>query len=184
MEENRAMGVIAVLVFASLTLLFVGLDSKITPYIVICAVILLFVAGKGDFSHMTLDELSIPAEAPSSGELDPKEKKLLVFHILTLIEKKKTIDMSEIAADLEVSIYALTDILRHLSKHGYVNVIYPPMKSFPVIREGDPEKSRKLRRQIYHAIAKKNIMGKPIKENFAKEVEVYLQERKRKRKTS
>jgi len=183
-DENSKMGVVAVVFFTVAALLFFGLHSPIAPYIILAGTIFLFVAAKG--GDIKPPEKGNPLRFEkdrfeSLGELDEKEKKLLIFHILSAVEKTNQLDMNEIAQDFDISIYALTDIIKFLSKHELVHVIYPPMQSLPVLREGNSNKSKAFREKIYQLVSKKNLLGMPIKEDFAKEVADYLESRKRKR---
>jgi hypothetical protein len=120
-------------------------------------------------------------EGPS--KLGDKEGKFLVFYILTQLEKKQHIELSELATDLNVSIYELNKLVQLLGKKGVVEVVYPPMQNFPLLMQGDYDKSRKYRRSIYAAYAKNSIPGEPKLEEFAKEVGEYLETiRRRKEK--
>jgi len=163
----------AILAFALVLVLLVGFQNKISVFIVIAAVVLITFTSKGAQADYLIGGKG------KDGELGEREKKLLIFHILTQLEKRNSMDLAEIAGELDVGIYALNDLVRFLDKHKVISVIYPPMKSLPVIRESDPGKSRKLRKQIYRTVAKKSLLGKPIKEEFTREVSEYLESRKR-----
>ncbi len=178
MKENTKTMVGVIVAFTALLVLLLGFGSQLSLYVVVVAVILIAVVTRdSDINYLT-GSFS-PSGKKEEGGLDEREKKLLIFHILTLLERRKTIDMAEIATELDVSIYALNDLVRFLDKHKVVEVIYPPMKNLPVIREGDSKKSRRLRKQIYRSVAKKNLLGKPMKEDFTREVEEYLQSMRR-----
>jgi len=98
------------------------------------------------------------AEKRKNGEkgvqaLDAKEKKYLIFYLLNLLKKRETIEMSEIATELNISIYDLTDIIKLLDKHKAIEVIYPPLHNFPIIRRGNAYKSKALMTTIYKELA-------------------------------
>jgi hypothetical protein len=114
-------------------------------------------------------------------ELGNKEKKLLIFYILTKVEMKGQIDMSDIAAEIAVSIYDLNDIVKMLNKYKAIGVTYPPMHNFPIILKGDHEVSTRLRMNIFRSMTQKNILKNPKIEDFAYEVEEYLATMKRKK---
>jgi predicted transcriptional regulator len=181
MEEKAAsIGVILLTVVS--VIIYFGIESKVSLYILVGAILIVALISKGgietDFSQSSRGYRNMQG---GEDEMRGREKKLLIFHILALVEDKKSIDMEEIATDLDVSIYKLNDIIRFLGDHGLVNVIYPPMKSFPILRESNPKKSRICRTQIYRSLAKKTILGKPLKQEFAKEVAEYLEGMRRKR---
>jgi hypothetical protein len=113
-------------------------------------------------------------------KIDSREKKLMIFYLLDLVDKKDSVDMNDIAANFEFSIYELTNIIRFLNKHEVLTVIYPPMRNFPILRRGDHAKSRKFRLAIFKQMAKKKITGEPKIEDFSREVEEYLQNMRRK----
>ena len=182
MNENNKIAVGGVLLFVLLAIVYFGFESKISLYIIIVGIILVaFMTKEGGETDYLMDTFGFAKKDETAGELDDREKKLLIFHILSHLEKRKSIDMEEIAVDLDVSIYALNDLIRFLDKHGIVEVIYPPMKNLPVMREKEPKKSKKLRKQIYYSVAKRNLLGKPMKEEFTREVAEYLESRKRER---
>ena len=105
--------------------------------------------------------------------LTKREKKLLIYHILCRVEKAQTIDMSDLAEELNVSIYALADLIKFMDKHNVLKVIYLPLKSFPVLRRGDEEASTKYKEMILHDLAKKTVAA-PNMDEFSKEVDAYL----------
>jgi len=113
-------------------------------------------------------------------QLGETETKFLIFYILTQLDKKEVIDMSELAGELNISIYELTDVIRFLGKHQAVEVIYPPMQNFPIIRKGNREKSNSIRMSIYNKQAKKSILGEAKMDEFAKEVNEYVEAMRRK----
>jgi hypothetical protein len=113
-------------------------------------------------------------------ELGDKEKKFLIFHILMQLDSKEAIDMGELAGELSVSIYELNSIIKTLGKIGAVEVIYPPLQNFPILRRGDPQKAHKLKTSIYHDLGRKNIIGDDMMDEFAKEVKAYLGSMRRK----
>jgi hypothetical protein len=112
-------------------------------------------------------------------ELGEKEKKFLIFYLLTELERKESIDMGELTAEFSISIYELNNIIRLLGKHGAIEVVYPPLQNFPLIRKGNPEVSKKYRISIYQALAKKDILGETSLEDFAREVSQYLDNMRR-----
>ena len=111
--------------------------------------------------------------------LDSKERKYLIFYLLNQLKKRETIEMSEIATELNISIYELTDIIKLLDKHKAVEVIYPPLHDFPIIRRGNPEKSRAYMTTIYNELAKKSLMGGEMMEEFTLEVDDYIHNMRR-----
>jgi hypothetical protein len=112
-------------------------------------------------------------------ELGDKEKRMFIFYLLTKLEQKESLDMGELTQEMKISIYELNNIVRLLAKHGAIEVIYPPLQNFPIIRRGDPEKSKRYRVGIYHSLGKKTILGEERLDLFAAEVEEYLQGIKR-----
>lgn len=107
--------------------------------------------------------------------LGDRERKFLIFHILTLLEKKQSIEVKELASELNVGIYEFIGIIQLLGKHGALEVVYPPMQDFPLIRKGDAEKSRKYRLGIYNELAKDKMPGESRMDEFAREVSEYLE---------
>jgi len=114
-------------------------------------------------------------DAAGKNELGDRERKFLIFHILTLLEKKQSIEVKELASELNVGIYEFIGIIQLLGKHGALDVIYPPMQDFPLIRKGDPETSRKYRMGIYKELAKDKMPGESRMDEFAREVSEYLE---------
>ncbi len=114
-------------------------------------------------------------DAGERNVLGDRERKFLIFHILTLLEKKQSIEVKELASELNVGIYEFIGIIQLLGKHGALEVIYPPMQDFPLIRKGDAEKSRKYRMGIYNELAKDKMPGESRMDEFAREVSEYLE---------
>ena len=178
--DEKAASIGTILLIVVLAVILLGVNSKLSLYIIISATIIVALISKGGFERgYSVETWTRDYRLERGGEIDDREKKLLIFHILKRVEERKSVDMGEIASDLDVSIYKLNDIIRFLGKHNLVEVIYPPMKSFPIVRESDPVKSRRCRAQIYQSLAKKNFLGKPMKEEFAKEVTEYLENMRR-----
>jgi len=179
--ENRSRLVATIIILGILLLLLTKLPLKMNmasyTIIAIIAVAIILISTTRD------DQLS-HAGTVKGGENTPvslgmKEKKLIIFHILTLLDRKECVDMNELAADLNVSIYTLSEIVKFLGKHKAATVIYPPMHNFPILRRGDRAKSMGLRQGIFREIAKKNILADAKIDDFAREVEEYLQSMRR-----
>jgi hypothetical protein len=112
-------------------------------------------------------------------ELGEKDRNFMTFHILMMLESRQSIDVSELASEFNVSIYQLNDLIRFLAKHEAIEVIYPPLQNFPILRKGNDEKRMKLLNGIFKALAKRSILGGAKFEDFTKEVEDYLNAIKR-----
>ncbi|MBD3387385.1 MAG: hypothetical protein GF416_00340 [Candidatus Altiarchaeales archaeon] len=181
MDDKNVKGIVLVLGASILALLYIGFDSGFAPYVIIAALLLLIVSAKRDAIEERIEPSKKNVQRPGEDSMENREKKLLMYYLLELLDHKKTIDMKEIATDLDISIYTLTDILKFMSKHDIIKVIYPPMRSFPVIRVDDKEKSEAFREKLFLALAKKDLLGNPVKEEFNKEVKEYVEGMKRKR---
>ena len=150
------------------------------PIYLIALIVLAAVSVPGWTSRATSKEKS-PKEVIPLDELGNREKKLLMFHILAKTEVKGQLDMSEMASEIEVSIYELNDVVKTLSKYNAISLMYPPMHNFPIILKGDPEVSRTVREFIFKTMSLKNPLKEPDMDDFAREVEEYLVALKRKR---
>ncbi|MFH0861734.1 MAG: hypothetical protein V1875_01775 [Candidatus Altiarchaeota archaeon] len=111
--------------------------------------------------------------------LDGKEKKYLIFYILNQLRKRETMEMTEIATELNISIYDLTEVLKLLDKHKAVEVIYSPPHNFPIIRRGNQDKSKAYMMSIYKEFAKRSLMGGEMMDEFAVEVNDYIHNMRR-----
>lgn len=182
MEYNNSQ--IILVAAALLLVLLAALDQNIRSNILV--LVLIVVVALMALMPMNLEpgkreDVKLKRHQPPQlgGKLDRKEKKLLIYHILSQLDKSKSLDMSELAGELNVGIYELTSIVRLLGKHQAVSIIYPPMHHFPILRKGDPNQSKKFRLKIYGELTKKSLIGEPKLEEFAKEVEDYLETMKR-----
>lgn len=186
MEERTKIKYIAALtVILLLVLIDPRMRSSIVTYVLVVIIVIMGLTLKTqsstqiEYSSSNYAKKRKLEKAFSGGKLDNKDKKLLMFHILTVLDKKETIDMSELAADFEIGIYELNDVVRFLSKHELVTIMYPPMHNFPIIRRGDSAKSLKFRAGIFHSTSK-TATKDPKMEEFAREVQQYLETKKRK----
>ncbi|MFH1054839.1 MAG: hypothetical protein V1744_01960 [Candidatus Altiarchaeota archaeon] len=180
MENRVKWALTAIIVIAILVALNLRLSPTLITYALACAIVVtaLLVLKPSD-QTLSMD-LSHKMKRDGGIKLDSKEKKLLTFHILALLEKKEDVDMNELAEEFNTSVYQLNDIVRMLGKHELVTIFYPPMHNFPILRRGDAEKSRKFRLNIFKSIVKGKESNGSKMDEFAKEVEEYLENVKRK----
>jgi hypothetical protein len=184
MNNTSKASMVGVLIIALLAITDYRFLYSPATYILLAAILL-----AGFMAHKTIaaDPITkrVMAQMKKRGdgtiEMGEKEKEYLIFHIITTLDKKNALDMSELAGELNVSIYELNSVIKFLSKHEAVEVVFPPLKNFPILKKGDPEKSNSIKMHIFEKLAKKNILGEAKMEEFGREVLEYLDVMRRKK---
>jgi hypothetical protein len=146
--------------------------------ITLVATFLLNMSSPGVASSFT-ERIKAQKKRGEEDKLSEKERKLLMFYILTRLEKRDVLDMNDLMSELDVSIYELNNLIKFLAGHNAINVIYPPMQNFPILRRGNQDVSAKIRMGIFNAISKHSVLGEDVMENFANEVADYIEGMKR-----
>jgi len=171
---------IALIVLLAILVPKIGSNMMTYVLLALIVIVIIFTGNHGPSRGSSyMDKAKISKNDDGSAKLGEKEKKFLIYHLLTLVEKKEAVDMKDLAGELNISIYELNEIIKFLNKHEAITVMFPPMENFPIIRQGKPDINMKLRLSIYQALAKKNLLGEVRLEDFAKEVEDYLEGLKR-----
>ena len=182
-NKKVIMGIIVLAVVLSLTnQKFKDIIGPVLPIFIIFALMviaaILINAQKTEPTDRYMQDL-YTHDKDHSKPLGLREKKLMIFHLITLLERKESIDVNEIVADFNISVYSLSDIIQFLSKSGVANAIYPPMHNFPILRKGDLEKIRKMKYGIYREVSRTSIFRESKMAEFSKEVNEYLETMRR-----
>ena|GEM_PF-5412986 len=111
--------------------------------------------------------------------LSGREKKMLIFHILTQVEKQESIEMKDISEEFSVGKANIDEIVRFLDSHKVVTVLYLPMGDFPVIRRGDNDLALRYKTKIYRSLSKADSNEEPNFEAFSREVSSCLEAMRR-----
>ncbi len=173
------MGVLIALV-AVIVLLNEKARSSYLVYAVLFALIIITAFMTKVESQPTV--LSLLYQTPNSKDqkkLSNKDKKLLIFYIVDLVERKESVDMRDLAKDLNISIYDLAEIIKFMSQHKFVTAIYPPMRDFPILRKGDADAVDRIVEIVYSEMSKDSMVKKPKFEEFEREVQLYFQKLRR-----
>jgi len=142
--------VAALLVVLSLTILLVlyfGLESRITSYVIFVALVL---AGCVIFASASLRELAagLGGKRPGLSNLSQKEKETVILSLLDALDSKKAVSVEALSSELGVEVEDLSSILESLGKRNVVRFIYPPMEKKPLVLKGDELKARELCEQL------------------------------------
>ncbi len=170
---------IVVIALLIISILSFGADQKLILSIAAAGAVAIFLAST-NYKKKAKKPLGFGLTHPSDGsKLTADEKRLIIFYILAIVEKKGALDMNELAKDIQVSIYTLSKIMEFLEKNNAIIAEYPPMHNFPVLHKGDQQKMRAYMKKIYDDRARKDLVGKLKFEDFIREVEAYIHTIKR-----
>ncbi|MFH1404119.1 MAG: hypothetical protein ABIH11_07615 [Candidatus Altiarchaeota archaeon] len=166
----------------------VAIDSKTTVYVGLIGFLALIILMNADvmvkprifyesWRYSSKDgfkaRLKKSMEGVDEASMGSRERRLLSFYILGRLEKSEMLDTSEIAAELDVSIYTLNEILESLRKHKVIELTYPQMEKLPFITKVSKSRSVKLRNQIFESMTEKNML-RDNKKKFAEELNRYI----------
>ena len=185
--ESLAIGIIALTI---LSLFFTGIQTQEGLIIMMLALVAIIITlnrtllGKtsrfleswegSDKSRLEYDVDKSIRNSLLQKEIGKKEKKIIIYHILSILEEFKTVDVTIIYSDLNIEIFTLNKIIELLQAKKVIDSTYPPMTSLPIITEKDNKKSRKLRKQIIETTIDIPIGYKLKKKKFILEMDEYL----------
>ncbi len=185
--ESLAIGIIALTI---LSLFFTGIQTQEGLIIMMLALVAIIITlnrtllGKtsrfleswegSDKSRLEYDVDKRIRNSLLQKEIGKKEKKIIIYHILSILEEFKTVDVTIIYSDLNIEIFTLNKIIELLQAKKVIDSTYPPMTSLPIITEKDNKKSRKLRKQIIETTIDIPIGYKLKKKKFILEMDEYL----------
>ncbi|HHQ44815.1 MAG TPA: hypothetical protein ENN13_01600 [Candidatus Altiarchaeales archaeon] len=180
-SRNNQM-LVAILGFLFISILIFGAGSKYTVYIVVGLIVVLSFYFRQELGAEDSIGKSVKnqlAGLSSGTALTGNDKKVLIFHILTRLEERDSLNMEEFASEFDFPIYSLNSLVEWLEKRRIVKLTYPPMKNLPVLHLTDKGKSRTLRNQLYEVLAPKDLLGNKLKKEFARDITDFLAKHRR-----
>jgi hypothetical protein len=111
--------------------------------------------------------------------LSPREKHLLLFHLLSLLRGLDTLDLNNVARETTFTIKTLNSMAEWMENQGIATLNYPPQTGLPVIIKTDSLRLEGMTAKVLGTLVSKDLAGKPVTSEFKVELVSFIREHRR-----